>query len=736
MKHQPPGRLWCLLLVGALGCTLRVEAQPSATAIVDRIRVNTSRAVDFHAAAFPETVYVGQQVTYQVAVLLSEGAKARLRRDPEFHPPELRGLLAYELGKPRTVPAREFSGRRYEAHVFQRALFGIAPGHVTIAAPELTYYLPQSSSYFSREERHVVRAESLGLIVRALPGDGRPSDFSGAVGALRIYADLDSAMARVGDPLVLTVRVEGTGNVKLFPRPTVEVPWASSVPGSERVQVDSSGTLVRGVKEFDFILTPTRPGAVHLPVLRYSYFDPYHAAYKWAESTPVDVRVAEGSLVDLSGIGEVTELPLRKWKGVETWASYDASVGQRLVLVGMWLGGLFVALGAWWVRRRKLSAADVSPVTARSLPAEPGARSRAETARFLRHTLLERLSKRLHVPVGELILRRNVERVLRRCGVTRESTCDILAVLDDLDVEGFAQESDRRAVAEEELENRVTRALRLVDREAVSSPSSRLWARRAAYPMLLSFIAPALAGFSARALAQQSVGAPGAADISVIVNEAAAAYGVHKYVLAAEQYGRAVQSRPNDVDLLMNWGTAAWAAGDTVSAAMAWQRAARLEPIAKDVQERLTLLPPGARSGVAEIPMVAVLPLIVTATVGWCLGIAIFLVAMSRDGAPDRGLFRVSVAAAVMLVSAGIGIIGWWSAGALDPTGLAVVQRPVLMRVQPANDANTMGGLATGDIVRIAVVQQSWARVEHGLGRFGWVPAERLTPLVGQENTR
>ncbi|MBL0172301.1 MAG: hypothetical protein IPP90_16570 [Gemmatimonadaceae bacterium] len=52
-------------------------------------------------------------------------------------------------------------------------------------------------------------------------------------------------------------------------------------------------------------------------------------------------------------------------------------------------------------------------------------------------------------------------------------------------------------------------------------------------------------------------------------------------------------------------GTAAWAAGDTVDPVIAWQRAARLEPLAVDLQG-ISALPAGARGGVADIPMVPV----------------------------------------------------------------------------------------------------------------------------------
>ena len=134
--------------------------------------------------------------------------------------------------------------------------------------------------------------------------------------------------------------------------------------------------------------------------------------------------------------------------------------------------------------------------------------------------------------------------------------------------------------------------------------------------------------------------------------------------------------------------------------------------------------------------MVPVALLVVIATVCWCLGIVVLIVVWTRGSTNDRGIFRTSVGGAAMLVATGLALSAWWGARALDPEGLAVVRRPEAMRVQPASDANTAGGLATGDIVRLAGAHEQWARVEHADGRFGWVPAERLTRLVPDGSPR
>jgi hypothetical protein len=255
-------------------------ASSALPAIVERARVTPSRGINFHALVVPETVYVGQQVTYQVGVFLDEAVRTRLRRNPEFLPPELRGLLAYELPAGRaSLRDRPIAGKKWDVHVFQRAVFPLEAGRTDVPPAQLSYSLPLSLGFFSREESYTARSEPATIVGIAPPMQGRPADWAGAVGVLRAVTRVDTAAARVGDPLVLTVRVEGAANVKLLPRPKLEIPWASAVPGEERVIVDSTSLLVRGAKEFDWIVTPRAAGAQVVPAVRYPYFDPYRRWY-------------------------------------------------------------------------------------------------------------------------------------------------------------------------------------------------------------------------------------------------------------------------------------------------------------------------------------------------------------------------------------------------------------------------------------------------------------------------
>jgi len=202
-----------------------------------------------------------------------------------------------------------------------------------------------------------------------------------------------------------------------------------------------------------------------------------------------------------------------------------------------------------------------------------------------------------------------------------------------------------------------------------------------------------------------------------------------RQALAAAARARAL--RPNDADALANWATASWAAGDTVSAVVGWQRATRLDPLDAGLQERLSLLPSGARGGLADVPMVPVPLLSAIAFATWLLGW--LAVAMHLRGArPSTSRhvrWRTSATLLLLLAVASTGT-AWWGHQLLSADRLAVVVRPETMHVAPGSDADAMGGVSTGDVVRQLQEQDGWRLVQHADGRRGWLPESRMIALL------
>jgi hypothetical protein len=686
-------------------------------AVVARSRLNPAGGVGFHALVLPETLYVGQQATYQVGVFLDDAVRSRLRRNPEFVPPELRSVLAYELPAGRALyGGRQIGGRRYEVHVFQRALFPVAAGEISVAPAQLQYALPLSTSFFAREESFTLRSEDSRLVAVEPPDAGRPGDYGGAVGVLRIDAKLDTAAARVGDPLMLTLRVRGTGNVKLFPRPDVRVEWASVVDGGERVVIDSSALLLGGVKEFDFLLTPRLEGAQTLPPIPYPYFDPYARRYDVSLSAPLAVTIRSGTLVSADSARTEPSLPLRATLG----APVPTPLPDRF---GYWLVALVAPLPALFgfVARRPRAAPAAPPASARlqrlaraSIAAERAVatdEAHVHDAATLRRTFVSALATRVGVDAPLLTGRGRLARRLRRVGVSDRVALDTEAMLAELDAAAYAG----TGIAARDAAARADALFRAVDREACG-PRSRF---SSALPFVALVLAVMLAARSG--LAWQS-----SADPAVLFNEGVAAYQANSFHVASERFQAAARLLPRTPSAWANYGTAAWEAADTVGATVGWQRAARLDPLAADVRDRLELLPSTHVGWFGLVPPLPVGPTAVLALVLWSIACGL-LALVAWGGRGSRRSLRAPLGLAVIALSALCMVSVLQRVNAARD--LAVVRDASKLRDSPVLGAEPRGNVTSGEIVRTVERREAWSRVRTSDAREGWVESARLDAL-------
>jgi hypothetical protein len=265
-----------------------------------------------------------------------------------------------------------------------------------------------------------------------------------------------------------------------------------------------------------------------------------------------------------------------------------------------------------------------------------------------------------------------------------------------------------------------------VDREALPPASARSGKmKKAAKPVVMLAIALLVGAATATTTCAQVTAASW--------NSAVVAYRNRSYVDASEKFLQIVNAAPRDADALANWGIASWAAGDTVSAVIAWQRAVRLDPLADDLRENLLLLPSGARDGIAEIPMVPVSVFGYAGALGWIAGWGVFAWFLWRKRANRAVTPAVRVFAITAIVASAVSAgASAWGARQLRSTGLAVVVRPETMRSGPEGDTDALGGVGTGDVVRVEQQKQLWARVQHADGRQGWLPGDHLVPFLGK----
>jgi hypothetical protein len=154
---------------------------------------------------------------------------------------------------------------------------------------------------YTKIENLRVSAGKREISVRDLPSTGRPASFTGAVGQFDFSVDLDKAQLEAGESLTATIKVSGSGNLKLMQLPILEVP--SSLEMYEPERVDKVRTDIKGMRgsiQDNYTIVPQYGGKYVIPPVEFSYFDPQQEKYITKNSGETLIQV-EGDAPTSSG---------------------------------------------------------------------------------------------------------------------------------------------------------------------------------------------------------------------------------------------------------------------------------------------------------------------------------------------------------------------------------------------------------------------------------------------------
>jgi hypothetical protein len=162
------------------------------------------------------------------------------------------------------------------------------------------------SLYASIRPREVtVTSPTSDLKVLPLPSEGRPKDFTGAVGNFQVSSDIAPAHPAAGDPLTLRLHVSGTGNFDRVDSPMFSQleHWKTYPPKSSFTKSDAVG--YKGEKVFEQPLITAQSGEHTIPGLSLSYFNPNTRRYERAQTEAI--RVAVGASLASSSPGSLAD---------------------------------------------------------------------------------------------------------------------------------------------------------------------------------------------------------------------------------------------------------------------------------------------------------------------------------------------------------------------------------------------------------------------------------------------
>jgi len=173
----------------------------------------------------------------------------------------------------RPLGALERAGGSAEAYELERWFRAVAPGRAELSGVELRWATARrfgenllGERVALEREEHTLRADPLALEIRALPEEGRPSHFGGAVGELALSARAEPRDLFVGESLRLEVEVTGTGSLADFDLPRAGWPGLACF-GSLESRSGQARTIT-------YDLVPESTAVREIPPLELSYFRP------------------------------------------------------------------------------------------------------------------------------------------------------------------------------------------------------------------------------------------------------------------------------------------------------------------------------------------------------------------------------------------------------------------------------------------------------------------------------
>jgi hypothetical protein len=347
-----------------------------------------------------KNAFVNEQITLKIKFYHA----VQLRSQPEYTAPQTTDFWT-DMLEPQRNYYTTINGRRYRVIEITSALFPTRSGELTIGPAMVTAAVPTPSKarkndpfgmfddFFQRAESQTVRSRPITIKVSPLPVENRPADFSGTVGNYSIQVLPDKTVVDVNQPVTVTYKISGTGNIKTVAEPKIgDLMDFRVYRASSDEKISKINGIVGGTKIFEEVYIPKRAGRLTIPAVKLDYFDPGSKKYKTVTADPITLEVHP------SVGGEYADVPLNqvagmvvdpKAKDIRYIKMEPGELGRRrglVILTPLYLvlnGAPVILLGIIWINRKRQErlASDVG--YARSRQAKKLARKRLATARKL-----------------------------------------------------------------------------------------------------------------------------------------------------------------------------------------------------------------------------------------------------------------------------------------------------------------------------------------------------------------
>ena len=252
-------------------------------------------------------VYPGEQVTVIYKLFTRVNMSIQGLEMPKFV-----GFWVEELFAPNRVEFRKVNlkGIQYNvAQLYSAALFPTKTGelfldpmkvkcNVTVKNKKRRKSIWDDPFFdsFSRQQTvpKVLLTEKTLIKVKPYP-DGKPADFTGAVGSFTLAAFADMKSVKANEAITLKVKLQGTGNISMFSLPEFDFPQTLEVfPPTSTIKKEPLRDNITGSVSWEYILIPRQEGKFIIPRIELPFFDSKTEEWNRTSTRPIQISVLPG----------------------------------------------------------------------------------------------------------------------------------------------------------------------------------------------------------------------------------------------------------------------------------------------------------------------------------------------------------------------------------------------------------------------------------------------------------
>ena len=301
--------------------------------------------------------------------------------------------------------------------------------------------------------------------VKALPSEGKPANFTGAVGSFNFKVTNTKDVLDATESLQIKLQVSGNGNLKLFQLPKLNLPSSLEVYEPEHQEnVNTNLNGMYGNISDNYTVVPQLKGKYPINPVSFSYFDPRTETYKTLTSEEILLNVENGPINNSAPVTSTTSEGNTKQTVASAPSQFkyiqlDANLkpidrSPFFKSVGFWAGVvmplLLIPIGIFTGKKRKSYLADAANNTSKK--ADKLARKYLSEAKknlgdqkqfyeALERALHNYLKAKLSIKTGEMS-KDKIKILLAERGVAQETISAFIGILESCEFARYTPTSN------------------------------------------------------------------------------------------------------------------------------------------------------------------------------------------------------------------------------------------------------------------------------------------------------